>query len=171
MRFLLCPLVAAALWVGVPGIPARAADAQLTVGAGIFELVSDRQHVAEADLVYRFGAGWRDGGDGAFRGVHPIVGVMGNSRSGAMGWAGLAAPFVWNRWEVEPAVGAGAYHQGNSKYLGGAFQFHLALRVSYAVTDSGSLGLGFMHISNGGLHDKNPGANSVLVVWTWRLGH
>jgi hypothetical protein len=144
--------------------------AQLTLAAGVFEILSDRQHAFEGDLTYRFGQSVFDSG-GVLRGIHPELGVLANSRGAVMGWAGLVAPLQFNRWEIAPSVGAGAYHRGQSKYLGGAFEFHLGLDVSYALSLGSRIGLAFRHISNGGLHDKNPGENAALATWTWMFRH
>jgi len=150
---------------------ARADDSpQLTVGGGLFELTARKLQTAEGDIFFRSGHGWFDGGD-AFGGLRPAVGLMVNAKGAVMGWGGVAAPFQFadGRWEVEPAIGAGAYSRGNSKRLGGPFAFHLGLNVSYGVGAHSRVGLAFMHISNGGIYEKNPSVNSALVTWSWRF--
>jgi hypothetical protein len=149
--------------------PVRADDvSQITVGAGMFDLVSHHAHPAEADVMYRFGWGLF-GGDGVFRGLKPIVGAMGNTKGGVMGWAGLAAPFQFDndRWEIEPSAGLGAYHRGSGIDLGGTFEFHLGVGASYAVSTHSRLGVELTHISNANTHHINPGSNSALVTWSW----
>jgi hypothetical protein len=158
--------------VTLTATPAWASNVpQLTVGAGVFELVADREHAFEGDVTYRFGQSWFGTGGGVFGGIRPELGLMANSRGAVMGWAGVAAPFQWagDAWEIAPSIGIGAYHRGQSKYLGGTFEFHLGLAVSHALTPHTRVGLAFMHISNGGVHDKNPGANAALVTWSWNF--
>src|SRR6202012_3822503 len=89
---------------------ARAEDdyGQLMVGAGMFDLVSNHRHPDEFDATYRFGWG-QFGGDGAFKGLKPIIGLMGNTEGGIMGWGGIAAPFELGRFEIEPSAGLGGY--------------------------------------------------------------
>jgi hypothetical protein len=89
--------------------PALAEDpGQLMVGAGVFGLDSDHDHLFQADANYRFGWGFF-GGDGAFRGLKPIIGGMVNADGGFMGYAGLAAPFQFDngRWEIQPWAAMG----------------------------------------------------------------
>ncbi|TAK98661.1 MAG: acyloxyacyl hydrolase [Rhodospirillaceae bacterium] len=173
MRTSLAALVgAAACAIAAMTSSARADDAsQLTVGAGLFDLVSHHAHPAEADVTYRFGWGLF-GGDGVFRGLKPVVGVMGNTKGGVMGWAGLAAPFQFDndRWEIEPSAGLGGYRRGSGIDLGGTFEFHLGLGASYAISDHSRLGVEFTHISNANTHRINPGSNSALVTWSWMFG-
>jgi len=164
--------VAAAAFACVLGAltPAAHADdaSQVTVGAGVFDLVSHHAHPFEGDVQYRFGWGLF-GGDGVFRGLKPIIGVMGNSKGGVMGWAGLAAPLQFDndRWEIEPSAAMGAYHRGSGIDLGGTFEFHLGVAASYAVSEHSRFGIELTHISNANTHRINPGSNSALVTWTW----
>jgi lipid A 3-O-deacylase len=166
-KFIAAFAVAALCTVGAFTAPARADDvSQLTFGVGVFDLVSHHKHPVEFDATYRLGWGLF-GGDGAFRGLKPIFGVMGNTKGGLMGWGGLAAPFQFGRFEVEASAGMGGYHRGNSLDLGGTFEFHLGVAASYAVSEHSRFGVALNHISNANTHRFNPGANSALVTWTW----
>ena len=167
-RFI-APLCGAASAVLLAISPALAGDpAQLMVGAGVFDLDSDQKRLFQADASYRFGWGLF-GGDGAFRGLKPIIGGMVNGEGGFMAYAGLAAPFQFDsrRWEIQPWGAVGGYHRGDGIDLGGTFQFNLGLGISYAVSNNGRLGVAWTHISNADIHDKNPGANSLIGTWTW----
>jgi hypothetical protein len=148
---------------------ARADDPSLLIlNAGVFDLVSHRVQRAEGRLEYRFGEGLFES-DGAFRGFKPLLGIMANSAGAVYGYGGFAAPFDWGKWEFTPAAGIGGYHQGNSIDLGGTFEFHLALGLSYAVTANTKLGLAIDHISNANTHPKNPGVNSILATFAIAL--
>lgn len=152
--------------------PAVAADqSQLMLGAGIYGFgVASEPNNAEARLQYRFKNGFL-GGDGAFRGFKPLVGVAVQTSGSAFGYAGFALPFVLGadqRWEIVAEGALGAYRQGSSSLnLGGTFEFHLGLGANYAVSEQGRLGLGIYHISNANLHAKNPGVNSILATYTF----
>jgi lipid A 3-O-deacylase len=149
---------------------ARAEDpSYLILNAGVFDLVSHHVQRAEGRLEYRFGDGLFES-DGAFRGFKPMVGIMANSGGAVFGYAGFAAPFDWGKWEFTPAAGMGAYDKGRSLDLGGTFEFHLSLGLSYAITDGTRLGLAIDHISNANTHPKNPGDNSVLATFAIALG-
>ncbi len=166
-RTLCAVLVAGALAMG-PNVAVAKDQALLTFGAGVFDLVKHRQQEAEGRIEYRFAHGVL-ASEGVFRGFKPLVGVMANTAGGVFGYAGLAAPFAFDdgRWEFVPSAGLGAYRRGDGIDLGGTFEFHIGLAASYAVTRNGRLGLALDHISNANTHRQNPGANSVLVTWSW----
>ena len=96
---------------------------------------------------------------------------MVTSRGSTFGYAGFGAPFSLGdgAWEFTPSAGLGAYSRGNGLDLGGTFQFHLGLALSYAVTEKGRLGLYLTHISNAGINGYNPGENSLLLTWSFAL--
>ncbi len=145
---------------------ARAEDpGVLTLGVGLYDLVSHRPHAVEGRAVYRFGWGFaQSDDDAAFRGFHPFVGGMIAGNDAMYGYAGLAAPFRWGKFELEPSAGMGAYHRGNGYELGGTFEFHLGLQFSYSITDNMRAGLMLTHISNANTHRVNPGLNSALAA-------
>ncbi len=164
-----CGVLLAALALGSSGV--KAADkASLTVSAGLFDLTTHHDQEFEGRLEYRFGHGFFES-DGSFRGLKPLVGIMGNTAHAIFGYAGFAAPFAFDdgRWEFVPAAGIGAYEPGDGIFLGGTFEFHLGLSASYAVTPESRLGLAVNHISNANTHRKNPGVNSVLATWSLAL--
>ena len=144
-------------------------DAQLTIGVGPFGFgVDSKPNNVEGRAEYRFAWGFL-GTDNWFRGFKPLLGVTANTGGSAFVYAGLAAPMVWDEghWEIVPEGGIGYYRQGKGLFLGGERLFHLGLNASYAVTDSGRLGVGIYHISNANTYKKNPGVNSVLVTWAF----
>jgi hypothetical protein len=153
--------------------PAHAGEndvSQVTFGAGVFDLRGSHRQRAEIDAQYRFGWGLL-GGEGMFRGIKPIIGVMATHYGAFMGWAGVAMPlwFDGGKWEIEPSMAIGAYHKGGNKGLdlGGVREFHLGANISYQIGDSTRLGVALTHISNAGSQRINPGANSGLVTFTW----
>ncbi len=68
---------------------------------------------------------------------------------------------------VAPIAGLGDYSEGDSRDLGGVFQFHLGVTVAYRFEDDSSLGITVTHISNASIHGENPGVESILL--TYRL--
>jgi lipid A 3-O-deacylase len=174
MKFgLRATLIAASAGLLLPTVAPSVAKAEdpslLILNAGVFDLVSHRTQRAEGRVEYRFGQGLFES-DGAFRGFKPLLGLMANSAGAVYGYGGFAAPFDWGKWEFTPAAALGGYHQGNSIDLGGTFEFHLSLGLSYAVSDRTKLGLAIDHISNANTHPKNPGVNSILVTYAIALG-
>lgn len=135
------------------------------IGAGAFNLIpnDDRADTAgEFRLEYRHGGKWHALG--------PTVGIMANSEGGVFGYAGLYTDMrIADRWIVTPAAGIGGYARGDGKDLGGVFQFHVGLDVAYWFESGDRLGLKIAHISNAGLHDENPGVESLLLTYTFSL--
>ncbi len=172
-RRLCAAAVAAAMACVSPALvaPAMAADdALLTIGAGVWDVNFNYDRQGEVRAEYRHGDGLF--ATDSFRGLKPLVGVMATSRGSLFGYGGFAAPFTFGSggdWEFTPSAGLGAYSRGNGLDLGGTFEFHLGLAVSYAVTDNGRLGLYLTHISNAGINGYNPGENSLLLTWSFAL--
>lgn len=150
--------------------PALAADDSLfTVGAGVWDVNFNYDRQGEIRAEYRHGQGLFE--SESFRGLKPLIGGMVTSRGSTFAYAGFGAPFSLGsgEWEFTPSAGLGAYSRGNGLNLGGTFQFHLGLSLSYPVTDRGRLGLYLTHISNAGINGYNPGENSLLLTWSLAL--
>lgn len=54
-------------------------------------------------------------------------------------------------------------HEFDRLDLGGSFQFISAIGFDFELTEDWTLGYRFQHISNAGLHDRNPGLDLHLV--------
>lgn len=166
-------LAVAAVLAGVafPHVSRAADPAALILNAGVFDLVGHRTQYVEGRIEYRFGHGLFDNeGDGGFRGLKPLVGVMVNGKGANFEYAGLAAPIQFgadNAWEFTPAAGMGAYHKAKGIDLGQTFEFHLALGMSYRILPNARLGVAIDHISNAGTGRVNPGINSALATWAF----
>lgn len=147
---------------------ASSEDAAMTLGIGAFDVTDTDSLAAEGFVDYRFGH--RRFGDyfgESFRGVGPMLGFKANSDGGLMGHGSL---FIDIRpaanWVVWPSAGVGGYRPGNSRDLGGVFQFHLGAHVGYRWDERTMLGISFQHVSNGGFQPINPGADSVFITYS-----
>jgi lipid A 3-O-deacylase len=164
-----CASVLATLMLSAAPRAALATDpALVTFSAGVFDLVSHRTQEFEGRVEYRHGQGLFET-DGVFRGLKPMVGIMGNSAGAVFGYGGFAIPFAFDdgRWEFVPSGAIGGYHKGDGISLGGTFEFHVGVSASYAMSRNSRLGLALYHISNANTHRKNPGVNSILLQWSW----
>lgn len=170
-RFIRAASLAAA--IACVTAPAMAAEdpSLLTVGAGLWDVNFNYDHqVLEGRFEFQSGFGLFE--TDSFNGFKPLVGVMANTMGGKFGYGGFAVPFDLGgdrRWYFTPSAAVGAYSRGNGLDLGGTFEFHLGLNLSYAVTDSGRVGLYLTHISNAGTNGHNPGENSLLLTWSFAL--
>lgn len=157
----------AGMMVGVAALLACAAvQAQddpdfLSVSAGAFDVTREADRAAEFVLQYR--------SDQKLWFVKPHAGVMATTDGSVYGFAGLLVDLYFgNRWVLTPSTAVGAYHSGG-KDLGRSLQFRWGAELAYRFDDRGRLGIGLYHMSNGGLDDDNPGAESALLTYSLPL--
>ncbi len=128
----------------------------ITLGAGAFD-INDDFTSGEFRLEYRFVQRplW----------LTPIVGILANTDGGIFGYGGFGLDLaVGEHFVLTPQATMGGYRQGDSKDLGGVFQFRTGVEFAYRFADRTRIGLAFHHISNAGLHEKNPGTESLLLT-------
>lgn len=147
------------------------ADGVLTVGAGAFDVTDGNSLTGEGFVSYHFGhRGLRNRFGEFFRGVGPMIGLKANTDGGIMGHGSLFLDLRPSRkWVLWPSAGLGGYRKGDSRHLGGVFQFHLGGQIGYRWTERSMLGVSLQHVSNAGLHDANPGADSVFLTYSITL--
>jgi len=103
-------------------------------------------------------------------GFGPALGVLGNTKGGIFGYAGVYSDVRLGDVVITPLAGIGGYHRGSGEDLGGAFEFRLGIGAAYEFSDRSRLGLRYGHISNAGSHRINPGDNELLVTYALPLG-
>ena len=101
----------------------------------------------------------------------PAFGGMATEHDTYYGWAGGAVfiPLAAH-WGLVPELGVGVYEQGDGKDLGGSLEFRSGIEVTYRANDSIRVGVGFYHLSNAGLHEVNPGLNSLVLTFGFQPG-
>lgn len=125
----------------------------LNLGLGEFDTFDENQSFA-GHLEWRFGDKL------GFLG--PLVGAMINADGGALGYVGIYGDIAVGRLVITPQTGFGAYEKGDSTDLGGVFEFISGMTIAWRLDNDYLLGLRWEHISNGGMHHKNPGSNLIL---------
>jgi lipid A 3-O-deacylase len=101
--------------------------------------------------------------------VGPAVGLLANTKGGVFGYGGVYSNIAFGRFILTPLAGLGGYHRGGSENLGGTFEFRLSLEGAYELDDKSRLGIQIGHISNAGIHDRNPGENEILATYALPL--
>lgn len=152
--------------------PAAAEDAVTgaAVSVGVFNVLN-AESSTEGGLEARLRPLWEGGTarrpDAAWI-LRPAVGGMVTSEGAVYGYAGfrLEIPLA-ERWALVPQTAAGVYDHGDEKDLGGSVQFRSGLELSYALGRENRLGVVFYHLSNAGLDEPNPGAESLVLQWSW----
>jgi lipid A 3-O-deacylase len=140
----------------------------LQIGVGAFNVLRDHGYDTNEDLSAEGRIELRSGRK--YRGIGLLIGGMINSDEGLFGYTAIYTDFAFGNWILSPSGGVGAYSQGDSKDLGGTFQFHAALDLGYRFENGTMLGVKATHISNAGLNRINPGQESVLLTFSIPLG-
>ena len=131
-------------------------DRSLALSFGTFGVL-DTEELFEVSLEYRA----REIGYG----LRPIVGASVLQDGGNYVFAGLRYEHeLGAKWEVAPSFAAGIYSAGSID-LGGPLEFRSGLDVSRRITDDLSFGVGFYHLSNGGLYSLNGGSESLVFTF------
>lgn len=153
-------IVLAAVLATAVIVPARAEDPDfLAVGAGWFDVVHQDDTAIEARAEYRSGR--------RFWIFKPLAGVMASTDGSVHAYTGVLSDFYFGRrLVVSPSVAPGYYHEGSGKDLGSAFEIRSQLEVAYRFDDRSRLGMAFSHMSNAGVGDINPGAESVTFYYS-----
>ena len=99
------------------------------------------------------------------RGLDLFGGVAATADEAFWGYVGASFGFDLNdAWEVRPGFAVSVFDEGDGKDLGGPIEFRTSLELSYRVGPRTRIGLLAYHLSNAGIYDLNPGANSVLLT-------
>ena len=140
---------------------------RVIVGLGAYNIGPSTGHTphahstpAMAEIEYRFG--WKP--DFLGQAIGPAAGLLANTDGGVYGYLGVYADLPVGNFVITPLAGAGGYHEGDGKDLGGIFQFRLALTGAYQFADGMRLGLRLAHLSNAAIHAENPGENEILLI-------
>jgi len=145
---------------------ALAAEDRVVLGLGAFDGIEFDDGSAEARVEYRSGAALGEGLNLSwFEGIAPLTGFLVNGDGGVFGYGGLYADLrLTDRVVFTPMGGIGGYASGDGKDLGGVFQFIVGSELAYEFENRARLGLYVTHLSNAGIHDDNPGTESVLLT-------
>lgn len=102
----------------------------------------------------------------------PVMGAMATSQGTLYGYGGFRVEVPWGeRWVGSGGWAGGLYYQGpgGGKELGSALEFRTHLELAYRLPGDSRLGLCLYHLSNGGIHHRNPGSESLVLTYSARL--
>ena len=134
-----------------------AEEAELSMALGGFDV--GKSETAMGQLEYRFATDWS--------GFRPQAGLFVTADSATYLYGGIGYPFAINdRWSVIPSISAGYYNNGADDDLGYDVEFYSQLKLEYQLASKAKIGLGIGHISNAGLGDYNPGAETAYVSYS-----
>lgn len=131
-----------------------------TLSLGAFDFIDSDDTAALVSAEYRFpdkNKIWV---------LTPFVGAMVTTDSSVYGYAGLGYDWALSdHWYVFPSAAIGGYSDGDGKDLGHGIEFRTGIETGMKSDDGYRLGIGFHHISNAGLGDKNPGTETLTVTY------
>lgn len=100
----------------------------------------------------------------------PIAGLIAGAQGDLYAYAGVHADLaVGERWMLSPGWATGLYDRAPDFDLGGPLEFRTSLELSYRLANGSRVGLCLYHLSNGGLFERNPGSESLVVTYSTGL--
>ena len=94
--------------------------------------------------------------------ISPITGFMMTADSATYLYTGVQAEYEIGKLNFTPSFSPGYYTTGDGKDLGSPLEFKTEVQLSLELLPGSKLGYSYNHVSNAGLGDKNPGANSYM---------
>ncbi len=70
---------------------------------------------------------------------------------------------------VTPSFAPGLYLQGHGKHLGYPLEFRTCMEAAYKFDNKARLGVQFYHISNASIGEVNPGAESLILFYSFPI--
>jgi lipid A 3-O-deacylase len=137
----------------------------LSLGAGYYDIF-DNDSSGDFRVEYT-------SGEPLFWVLKPWGGVEATTEGSLWGGGGLKAGFmVAPNIYVDPSVGVGLYSDGGDDTdLGSAIEFRTQLESGYQFTNGHRVGVALGHISNAGIGDENPGAETLNLYYHMPVGN
>lgn len=143
--------------------PALATD-YVTGTLGWFDLVDGESEAVQLGAEYRFAP--------IEYGFRPMIGANITNDGSLYGYGGFHwdVELIPNALFISPNFAAGVYGEGDGKDLGGAIEFRSGLELAYQFENQNRLGVAFNHVSNAGIYNKNPGAETLMMTYSIPTG-
>jgi lipid A 3-O-deacylase len=144
---------------GSPGDPPR-----IAVGAGAFDITpsssnKDSKTAGEFRGEYRFAD--------MISILAPFVGGSVTTDGATYGYFGFGFDVNFGSSLVlTPNAAAGIFQRGSGTNLGSWWEFRTGAELAYRFPDQSRLGVAVHHVSNAGLTKRNPGENSIVVMYS-----
>ena len=94
--------------------------------------------------------------------LSPITGFMMTADADTYFYTGVQEEYKIGKLNLTPSFSPGLYSMGDGKDLGSPLEFKSELQLSVDLLPGTKLGYSQSHLSNAGLEDKNPGADSYM---------
>ena len=159
--WLLVTPATAQITFGSPGEPSK-----LALGGGAFDITPSKSNAGgtagEVRAEYRFGSlPWP---------VAPFVGVSGTTDGAFYGYGGFGFDInLTPALVLTPNVAAGYFARGGGTNLGSWMEFRSGAELAWRLPDLTRIGVAVHHTSNAGLTKRNPGAQSIALIYSTPL--
>lgn len=154
----------ATLLISAASLSASQRSDQFSVYGGAFDFMRTRHRALEFGMEYKFYPGWRSPFD--FLDFRPLTGIMANMKMSTYLYGGINFDiFPTEHFVIAPGFAAGWYNKSKGKNLGYPIEFRTGVEISWQADDQSRFGLYFYHLSNAGLGTKNPGSESIVLIY------
>jgi lipid A 3-O-deacylase len=137
---------------------------QMSIYSGEFDLLRDRHRTFEFGLEYKFYPAWKS--PVSFMEFRPVLGIMSNAQKSTYLYGGILFDlFASDSIVIAPGFCAGWYGRGEGKNLGFPLEFRTSIELSRQFADESRLGVRFYHISNASIGSRNPGEESLVLLY------
>lgn len=129
----------------------------LQIGAGDFDFEKKR-----AQPLYQF----EYKSNAHYSVIRPVVGFMGTTKGGAYLFGGFCLDFlIGKHFAITPGFAPGLYYRGAGKKLGFPLEFRSTFELAYRFKNESRISFQIYHMSNASLGSRNPGANSLVLLY------
>ena len=102
--------------------------------------------------------------------IGPSYGLLANTDKALMGYVGAYLDASYGNLYLTPQLAIGGYKEGDSRNLGGIFQFRASGDLTWRFENGLRVGLRLAHVSNANTSDPNPGEEELYLICSLRLG-
>jgi lipid A 3-O-deacylase len=135
---------------------------EVAFSVGNFEVFESSNRATEIGAEYRFRPAK------SLFNIVPAVGLSANSDGGYWAHAGIRYDIsLSDKWLFTPQLAAVGYENGGGKNLGSGFLFRSGIELGYKLNANNKIALTLYHLSNGGLGNRNPGAESLIFSYSF----
>ena len=142
----------------------KAGDFNFAIGN--FDYSDKGKRATMLDLTY----GFSENKTSSFLGeIVPVFGAFVTADSAAMLYSGAKIDYKFGSLVISPSFTPGIYSKGDGKDLGHTIEFKSQINVGFNIGSDTNFSVGYSHVSNASLGDKNPGANSYSFNFLTRF--
>ncbi len=97
------------------------------------------------------------------------VGLQASDQEYYLGGGLLYDWYITEHLFITPSLGVGVYGEHHGINLGSVLEFRSGVECGYDLKEAGRLSVGFWHLSNAGLGDRNPGTEIAALRYAFPL--